>query len=65
LGQLRKTVGAQNANQPSTWIAEDSQFVGPKKSKTEADCISAADGAHAMSYFTEKEKDSSMPSSPT
>ena len=35
------------------------------KSETEADCISATGGAHVMFYFTKKEKNSSMPSSPT
>jgi hypothetical protein len=40
---------------PKIQIAEDSQPVGPMKSKTEADCISAG-GAHAMSYFTKKRR---------
>jgi hypothetical protein len=45
----------------------DNLSVGPMKSETEADkgCISAAGGAHIMSDFTKKERNSNIPSSPT
>ena len=35
-------------------MAENSSSVGPMKSETEADCISATGGAHVLSDFTKK-----------
>ena len=54
-----------NASQPSTWITENSSPVGPRESETEADCMLAAGGAQAILDFTKKERDGSIPSSPT
>jgi hypothetical protein len=43
----------------------DNLSVGPMKSETEVGCISAVGGAHIMFDFTKKERNSSIPSSPT
>jgi hypothetical protein len=65
IGLIEEDSWSPNGEQPSIQTAMDSLSMGPMKSETEGGCISAAGGAHIMSDFTKKERNSSIPSSPT